>query len=327
MSTDFEDPQLGELLSRHARDWRAGFTAPSLDGMLDAATSRPTRLRWALPAAAAAVLLAIPVATVVILHRHGSDSRPAVRPAPAVTDGSRPVTERSLGALPWANAVLQADGKTLSVTVTQSAACGEPTPSARAVVATQTPTTVSIRVTGYIRSDAPSVSPAPGQTCSGSSGATYSLAPTVRLELNSRQLVDASTGRRHGVLDARSVPTAGFLPPGFTGGAVDWAEQATVPDPNYFERTYHNPIGTVSIRRSTYDPVSSELVASVPAGTVHGHPARYAAIPFVRSGGVTASTTGLSRRTPTTAPAGSSWTRRLCSGSPTGCADRVTGRK
>ena len=39
MSTDFEDPQLDELLAGYARTWNADFSAPPLAGMLEQATS------------------------------------------------------------------------------------------------------------------------------------------------------------------------------------------------------------------------------------------------------------------------------------------------
>ncbi|HEX4726368.1 MAG TPA: hypothetical protein VH298_01130, partial [Jatrophihabitans sp.] len=116
MSTDFEDPQLDELLTGYARTWNTDFDIPPLAGMLAQVTNQPDRRRWLLSAVAAVLLLAVPVATVLVLHRGRSTGRPA---------GS--VTERSLGSTPWDGALLLADNA-VAVQVGTKVPCGQPIP-------------------------------------------------------------------------------------------------------------------------------------------------------------------------------------------------------
>jgi hypothetical protein len=274
MSTDYQDPQLDELLAGYAGSWNSGFAAPPLAGMLEQATSRPNHHRWLLAAVAAVLLLVVPVATVLVLHRSRSADQPGNR-APKPT-GS--VTERSLGTTPWNDARLMADGSTVAVEVSMKVPCGQPIPFPRASVIRTTPTTITITTTLYLRSDAPLVRSAPGFGCSNSPDGIIGATATVKLaNLTGRHLIDGSTGQQHQFLDIRSVASPTFVPRGFVDDGVYWDETRFAQQPDV-QHSYHNGQGTLTIDRLTFrDPVGDQPIGETEVGPIHGHTGQWMA--------------------------------------------------
>jgi hypothetical protein len=242
--------------------------------MLEQATTQPNHRRWLLSAVAAVLLLAIPVATVLVLHRHGSANRPASR----ISTPPGPVTERSLGTTPWSSATLLADGHTVAVTVSTKVPCGQPIPVARAALVPSTPSSITITASFYVRSDASLAQPAPGTSCANSPETTFSDQPTVRVPGQvGQQLVDGATGQQHQLLDTRQVAGPSYLPKGFIDDGYHWDESRFAQQPDV-QHSYHNNKGMLTVDRLTFrDPIGDQPVGGSAVGPIHGHTGQWMA--------------------------------------------------
>jgi hypothetical protein len=267
MSTDFEDPQLDELLASYAHTWNADFNTPPLAGMLEQATSQSSHRRWILSAVAAVLLLAVPVTTVLVLHRGRSTDKPAGR-----------VTARLLGPTPWDGALLLADGNAVAIHISTKVPCGQPIPFARAAVISTTPTTITITASLYLRSDAPLAQPAPGFSCANSPDGIIDTTATVKLAgVVGPHLVDGSTGQQHQVLDTGVVASPTFVPKGFVDDGFYWDEARFQQQP-VVSHNYHNAHGTLTIDRLTFrDPIGDQPVGGTAVGPIHGHTGQWVA--------------------------------------------------
>lgn len=238
MTTDFNDRDLDELLSQRGQDWQRGFVAPPLAGMLSIATSGPHHRgrRWLLPIAAAVLLMAIPLITVLALR-----DRP--KPAPP----AEPVVLELIGAASWADAVLQADGKTITVsdTTLRTVQCDQGIPVLRASVVSQTASQVVIAATAYKSSQRP---PADSPVCkmAGTGGGRVRETAVVSLNqaLGKRVLIDAVNGSKHPILSEDAIPQAAYVPTGFRDTGVSWGENS-----GNARRVYANARGNFSITR------------------------------------------------------------------------------
>jgi hypothetical protein len=263
MSTDFHDPDLDELLSRHGQDWQRGFTAPPLDGMLSVATSGPDHRgrRWLAPIAAAVLLLAIPLITVLALRD---------RPEPAPP--AKPAVLKLIGAVAWADAVLQTDGKTVSVTEKsfRIAKCDQGIPVLRASVVSETASQVVIAATAYESSQRPA---ADSSICKlgGTRHARERAVVSLSTALGKRVLIDAKDGSKHPVLTENTLPRAGYVPGSFRHAGVSWNEETGTA-----QRFYTNSKGFFTISRELY-PESGHPFEMSDFGSepVHGHLAKY----------------------------------------------------
>jgi hypothetical protein len=263
MTTDFEDPALDELLNRHAATWRNGFAVPALDRMLDQATIAPARhnRRWVWPIAAAALLLAIPVATVVVAHDR-----------PHVAAGHR-AQQVPLGVVSWKDAVLEPDGRSISLhwNISTGEYCSFGKPVVRGTVTRQTATTVYLELQA-VRGSAGK----PQRDISGCdstpSGGDRSFESTVQLPqpLGDRRLVDASDGTIHPVYDARSMPSVTALPAGFVAVGVSWNEATGT-----VIRIYNSASSVLEVRRSKPGSNDPNSIPWSDTGSVLGHPAKY----------------------------------------------------
>lgn len=261
MTTDFEDPALDELLNRHAATWRKGFALPALDRMLNQVTVAPAphRRRWVWPIAAAALLLAIPVATVAVAHG---------RPHVAAGQGLRQI---SLGALNWQDAVLESDGKSinLSWSVSFGEYCSFGLPVVGGTVIRQTATAVYLELQA-VRGSAGKPPNASSDCKMMPSSEQLSNRSTVQLPqpLGNRKLVDAANGTIHPVYDARSMPSVTALPAGFASVGVIWNESD-----GSVTRIYEGASSVLSVARSGV--TFWDLLPPKIAGSVLGHPAKY----------------------------------------------------
>lgn len=267
MTLDFDEQQVDELLTRRARSWRQDFTAPPLEGMLAIAIDEPEHhaRRWLWPIVAAVLLLAIPLITVLATRHRAQPAPPA-----------KPVTELKLiGAAPWADAVLQADGRTVTVSHAfpkGSVQCGRGLPVLRATVIAQTRSQVVIAATAYESSQRPPadslVCTTPGVQGQREDSAVVSLSSA----LGSRMLIDATDHKKHPVLRDDAIPQAGYVPAGFRHVGLSWSEES-----GYASRTYTNPEGTFSIIRRLNDEFLQSMFDQRDYGsqTVHGQLAKY----------------------------------------------------
>ncbi|HEX4729228.1 MAG TPA: hypothetical protein VH298_15590 [Jatrophihabitans sp.] len=212
MSTDFEDPQLDELLAGYARSWNAGFTAPPLAGMLEQATSRPGhRRRWLLPAVAAALLLAIPLIT-VLLVRHGRTAEQPAQPLP----NTKPVL---VGPVPWRDPVWTGNSIWFVARVSPSQYC-KGVASIHADVTEDGAASVTIVASLYTNPDRSAMTELQKEMCSNpspDSSGEVGISSSVDLPepLAGRSAFDGMAHLAHKVLDARMITSIPALPPIF----------------------------------------------------------------------------------------------------------------
>lgn len=266
MTTDFHDPELDELLGRHAQNWQRGFTAPPLGGMLAVATSEPEHRgrRWLWSVAAAVLLLAIPLITVLALRNRSQPAPPA-----------EPVVELKLiGAVPWVDAILHADGKTITVTETsfQTVQCDRGIPVLRASVVSQTASQVRIAATAYESSERPSADSSVCKMAGTGRGRVQNRAVvSLGKALGKRVLIDAANGSKHPVLSEKTIPQAGHVPAGFRHTGLSWREGT-----GYATRTYANAKGTFSITRELYsESMQSFDMSDHGSEIIGGHLVKY----------------------------------------------------
>jgi hypothetical protein len=260
---------------------RLGEPAPDLDRALSVAVAAvpARRVPWVL-AAAAVVVMALGVAGVLLL-RPGGPSRQApgaasspASSAPSSAPSAAPGGLVETDDVGFSGVLLDArDPSVLHVYVwpEQRGACGVYHP--HAVVDSQTAAAVVIRVAG--RQELP-----PGATrndCTVES-ARVSVPVTLRAPLGDRVVYDSLDHHEQYVLDPATVAAPTYLPPGFTGGAVDLSLYENKP---VTRRTWTAPRGDRQLRLQVLAaPRSYVLVGpGTPAGTVDGHPAHLTAEP------------------------------------------------
>lgn len=223
MSLDYDDPSLDHTLTEHARRARAEFTPPGLDGMLSALDSSQPRRRWVWPALAAALLLAIPLVTVLLVRHDRTGGQPA-HPAP----NSKLV---SLGPVPWANPVWTGHAIQFTTTLTHAQAC-KGVPSIQAKITADSATSVTIVATAYVNPDPAAESKLQKEICADPASdatATYGAVVDLPEPLNGRTAIDGTTHTTFQVVDASAVPSIPGLPPAFhSQGYFSQAEQGTV---------------------------------------------------------------------------------------------------
>lgn len=265
MTTDFDDPDLDELLSRHGQNWQRSFTAPPLDGMLSVATSAPDHRgrRWLLPIAAAVLLLAIPLITVLAL-------RDRTQPAPP----AEPVVLKLIGAVPWADAILQADGKTVIVTEAsfRTVECDRGIPVLRASVVSETASRVVITATAYESSQRPAADSSVCKMAGTGRGRVRERAVvSLSTALGKRVLIDAKDGSTRPVLSENAIPQSGHVPAGFRHAGLSWSD-----DTRSATRTYANSKGMFSITRELYsDTIQTFDWPDNGSEVIRGHLTKY----------------------------------------------------
>ncbi len=260
------DP-VDELLERDGERWRSAFSPPPLAGMLAVATTSPRhRTRWVWPLVAAVVLLVIPLATVLAVQH-----RPHRSPAPSASHSAG-----LLGTVDWSDAVLQADGRTITIAVdinrTPNFCLDYGLPTTRAVVS-ETATTVSITAQVFRPSHpspTPSVPPGSVLGCSAVGHQALPLDVQLRQPLGSRTLIDTTTGSHHPVLRASTLAKPSYLPSGYVRQSVQWHEET--PHSQVLQ-DYTGPAGTFLVVRH-YGFNAEQYKPVLATGTVLGYPAK-----------------------------------------------------
>jgi len=225
------------------------------------------------PAVLVAALVLVVTAGGCQHGKSGSDQQ-GTAAAAHVTLGHPPAG--SLGALDWTAPVLQADG---SITVFADV---DATPKICIIDGLPQLTTAvnetdqAVTVTVWAAPPPPSATPHPRRTggCPtvGRAPVPISTGP-LHQPLGSRSLVDASTGHKHPVLTASTIPTPGFVPAGYGQPVLSWDETS----PELVTRSYTGPNGQsllIEQRPLPDQPLYNERVLA--HGTVLGKPARVA---------------------------------------------------
>jgi len=180
----------------------------------------------------------------------------------------------SLGVVDWTAPVLDHGGAITvyaDVNATPNYCLADGLPRLQTAVAADTGS-VTITVTAYRPASATRTTP-PGDACASLGHVPVPVTARLTQPLGSRALVDAATGRRHPVLDADSMPDAGYLPAGYREQPLTWDESS----PDVVTRDFAGPGGQSLIleRRPLPDqPMYNEQVLA--RGLVLGHPARVA---------------------------------------------------
>jgi hypothetical protein len=275
MSLDYDDPALDRLLFEHARRSRAEFTAPGLDGMLGSALDAgQARRRWAWPVLAAALLLAIPLVTVLLI-RHGRTAEQPTQPSPSPTPDTKPVL---LGPVPWRDPVWTGDSIWLIAVVPPSQYC-KGVPSIQAKVTEDGASSVTIVANVYVdpRAAMPELQK---QICDSSgpdSSGEIGISSEVELPgpLNGRSAVDGTAHRAHKVLDASIIPDIPALPPAFHRADYSGDEAQRKVTRAWLVDDRRNVI-TLSLVPTDSPTGSSWLREGKPStiGLVNGHPTR-----------------------------------------------------
>lgn len=222
----------------------------------------------------ATVLVAALVLAVTASGCHGKSGGQGSAAAPHVTLGHAPAG--SLGALDWTAPVLQADG---SVTVFADV---DATPKYCIIDGLPELTTAvdetgqAVKVTVWAAPPQPSATPRPRRSgpCPtvGHAPVPVNTGP-LQQPLGSRALLDASTGHKHPVLTASSIPAPGFVPAGYSQPVLSWDESS----PDLVTRSYQGSNGQsllIEQRPLPDQPLYNERVLA--HGTVLGQPARVA---------------------------------------------------
>jgi hypothetical protein len=257
------DP-IEQLLDRQGEHWRSRFVPPALDGMLAVATAPAhRRSRWVWPLVAAIALLVIPLVTVVAVQ--GPQRSPTATHAPGF-----------LGRVDWSSAVLQIDGRTVTVAAevdrTPNYCLDFGVPALHGVVS-ETARRVTITVQAFRPihpSPTPSVPPGAVLGCSAVGHRPVQVSVALGQPLGNRTLIDSTTGTRHRVFEASSLPAPSYLPAGYVDQGISWREDISQ---SQVLHDYIAPGGELRVVRGHGDttPPDQQMVTT---GTVLGHPAQ-----------------------------------------------------
>jgi len=274
MSLDCDDPELDRALDESGRQFRTSFQPPDLDAMLARATgSSGSGRRWLWPALAAVLLLAIPLVTVIALHR-----RPHAAPAhPA------PAQLRKLGPVTWHDPVWTGSVIQFAVTLSGAEVC-QGAPTIRAEITGQDAHAVTIVATEYVNPDKSAETALQKQLCSGTGAQTprYFTAGQVPFlgPLNGRIAIDGLNHEQSTVADASRVPDIPKLPAAFhSGAAFGHVQKPTLGEPLFVRvgRTWADQRVELTLTvGAANDPDSSwENSDASTIGSVNGHETRF----------------------------------------------------
>jgi len=266
MTTDFDDPGLERRLERRGAELRRDLELPDLHAMITHAVEPPRpRLRWTWPLVAALLLLAVPLVTVLLVRRASHSDSPAAPDTASL---------QLLGDVPWSDAVLQPDGRSVAVLAdvdrTPGSFCLDNGLPVLKPVLTGAGASLHLEVQAFRPGPVPGNSVGPGASggCFTVGHRPVPVVVPLGTPLNGRSITGGTT---EVIQNAAGFLTPDYLPAGYSGSAIV-VGGAGIAGVDLMHRTYLNgAAGQLSVIRGV---VTYSDPTTVATGTVRGEPAR-----------------------------------------------------